>query len=156
MASIEKLEFFIPSNRQGKNGRKKGMDGMNEIVKQSRANSAWANIRKEANEMHCAAYARSAMRVDGWKTRDCLHTVILEFIEPDTRRDDDNIFAGAKYVLDSLCKPQVGEKRTIHKNGCGAIPDDDPMHACLLCKRGKEDRNNPGIKVTIYREAENG
>ena len=89
---IETLEFFVPSNRKNKNGRKQGMDGMNEIVKQSRAKAAWANIRKNQNEQWVAGFARDAMKEAGWKTADCLHTVILTFIEPDMRRDDDNIF----------------------------------------------------------------
>ena len=49
MADIETLEFFVPSNRKNKNGSKRGMDGMNEIVKQSRARAAYANVRKAEN-----------------------------------------------------------------------------------------------------------
>ena len=152
----EVLEFFVPSNRMDKRGRKKGMDGMNEIVKQSRTKAAWANIQKNKNEQWIAGYARAAMHKAGWKTRNCLHTVILTFIEPDMRRDDDNVFAGAKFVLDALCKPVVGDKRTVHRNGCGAVPDDDPMHVCLLCRRGDPDVENPGVRVKIIREALNG
>ena len=154
--AIEILEFFVPSNRKNKNGRKQGMDGMNEIVKQSRAKAAWANIRKNQNEQWVAGFARDAMKEAGWKTADCLHTVILTFIEPDMRRDDDNIFAGAKYILDALCKPVVGKSRTVHRNGCGAVPDDDPMHVCLLCKRGDADPVDPGVKVSIIRESQDG
>lgn len=154
MADIETLEFFVPSNRKNKNGSKRGMDGMNEIVKESRACAAYANVRKAENEQWVAGFARAAMREAGWETKDRLHTVVLTFVEPNMKRDDDNIFAGAKYVLDALCKPVVGESRTVHRNGCGAIPDDDPRHVALVCKRGAEDRNNPGIKVKIYREAD--
>lgn len=148
---METIEFFVPSNRTARNGSKRGMDGMNEIVKQSRTSGAYANIRKAQNEMWVAKYAKEAMDEAGWTAKDCLHTVVLTFIEPNQRRDDDNIFAGAKYVLDALCVPTVGGKRTIHGNGCGLIPDDDPRHVCLLCKRGKEDKDNPGIRVKVYR-----
>jgi len=153
MQRLETLEFFVPSNRKSKNGSPRGMDGMNEIVKQSRARAAYANLRKVENEQWVAGFARDAMRNSGWQTKNCLHTVVLTFVEPNSKRDDDNVFAGAKYVLDALCKPVVGEHRTIHRNGCGAIPDDDPLHCALVCKRGQEDRKNPGINVKIYREA---
>lgn len=150
---IDTLEFFVPTNRHGKNGAKRGMDGMNDIVRQSRGKAVYANIRKCENEQHVARYAREAIEEQGWECKDTLHTVVLTFIEPDERRDDDNVFAGSKYVLDALCEPQGTEKRRIHSNGAGAIPDDDPLHVCLLCQRGKPDRNNPGIMVKIIRSA---
>lgn len=148
----ERLEFFIPTNRASKNGSKQGMDGLNEIVRQSRGNVHLANKRKHENERHVAMHALEAMRDSGWVADERLCYVELTFIEPDKRRDDDNVFAGAKYVLDALCRPHPSGGRIIHENGVGAIIDDDPFHVALHCRRGDPDKDNPGVKVRIIRE----
>lgn len=145
----ECVEFFVPTNRRDRRGAPRGMDGMNEIIGQSRESPYRANRRKHANEAHVARYARSAMRASGWRADDSRVTVELVFIEPDMRRDDDNVFAGAKYILDALCSPASG-----HPRGCGAVPDDDPAHVRLLCRRGPVDRSNPGVLVRLRRASD--
>lgn len=153
---IERLEFFVPTNRVSKSGRRQGMDGLNEIVRQSRGNVHLANKRKHENERHVAGYALEAMREAGWVPDDRLCFIELTFVEPDRRRDDDNVFAGAKYVLDALCRPHPSGGRIMHANGAGAVIDDDPFHVCLHCRRGEEDKRNPGIRVRITRKARDG
>lgn len=153
---IDRLEFFIPTNRVAKNGRKQGMDGLNEIVRQSRGNVHLANKRKHENERHVAKYALEAMKEAGWVADERLCFVELTFIEPDKRRDDDNVFAGAKYILDALCRPHPSGGRVIHSNGVGAFFDDDPFHIALHCKRGEPDKQNPGVRVRITRMVEDG
>lgn len=145
---IETLEFFVPTNRVSKNGRKRGLDGLNEIVRQCRGNRVIAAKRKIENETWVARFASEAMQDSGWSARDCLNTVILTFIEPDTRRDDDNVFGAAKFILDALCEPSGRN----HLHGCGAIVDDDPFHCALIPRRGDPDRENPGVRVKIIRE----
>ena len=153
---IERLELFVPTNRVSKSGRRQGMDGLNEIVRQSRGNVHLANKRKQENERHVAGYALEAMREAGWVPDERLCFVGLTFVEPDRRRDDDNVFAGAKYVLDALCRPHPSGGRIMHANGAGAVIDDDPFHVCLHCRRGEEDKRNPGIRVRITRKARDG
>ena len=74
---IDRLEFFIPTNRVAKNGRKQGMDGLNEIVRQSRGNVHLANKRKYENERHVAKYALEAMKEAGWVADERLCFVCL-------------------------------------------------------------------------------
>lgn len=154
VSGIERLEFFVPTNRVSKSGRKQGMDGLNEIVRQSRANIHVAAKRKRENELHVAGYAVDAMRESGWVADDRLCLVEMFFVEPDDRRDDDNVFAGAKFVLDALCRPRPSGGNIVHANGVGAIVDDDPRHVSLRCARGETDKDNPGVRVRITRMGE--
>ncbi len=151
MNKLDRLEFFVPTNRVSKNGRKQGLDGMNEIVRQSRTNIHVAANRKRENEQHVAKYALEAMEKSGWVANDRLCLVEMFFVEPDSRRDDDNVFAGAKFVLDALCRPHSSGGRVIHANGIGAVIDDDPFHVSLRCVRAKNDKQNPGVRVRITR-----
>lgn len=150
--ALQRLEFFIPSNRVAKNGRKSGMDGENDLVRSARGNRFAAAKRKADNEIWVSRFASEAAEDAGWSREDVLHTVELTFIEPDMRRDDDNVFGAAKFILDALCEPQPSGKFVIHRNGAGVIPDDDPFHVCLICRRGPVDRDAPGVKVRVTRE----
>lgn len=148
---LERLDVFVPSNRRSKNGRKLGMDGLNDIVRMSRGNKFHAAKRKDENEIWISRHVARAMEEQGWQALDGLTTVVLRFVEPDMRRDDDNVFAGAKFFLDALCTPGGTELRTIHKNGCSALVDDDPRHVCLITKRAPINRDDPGVMVSLIR-----
>lgn len=154
MSELQRLEFFVPSNRVSKSGRKRGFDGLNDIVGQSRSNRVYAAKCKNETEEWIAGFAREASSEQGWSRPSGLTTVELEFIEPDMRRDDDNVFAGSKFFLDALCTPDESKKVTVHKNGCSLVWDDDPFHVCLVTRRGPTDRENPGVKVRMTSFAE--
>ena len=151
MPNLERLDVFVPTNRVSRNGRRLGMDGLNDIVRMSRGNKYAAAKRKDENEAWIAARVSEAMRDSGWVAWDGLTTVILRFVEPDMRRDDDNVFAGAKFFLDALCMPGLSGGRVVHKNGCSAVKDDDPAHVCLVTRRAPVDRLNPGVWVSLIR-----
>lgn len=148
---IRRLEVFVPSNRVSRSGARLGFDGRNEMERQARGNRYAAAKRKAENEVWVARFVKSEMARTGWEARDALSTVELTFIEPNMRRDDDNVFAAAKFVLDALCKPSESGGRVVHANGCGAVLDDDPWHVCLITRRGKTDRLNPGVWIRITR-----
>ena len=143
------LEFFVPTNRVSPGGARRGMDGLNEIIRSARAGAEVSNRVKAENEAWIAAHARRAMAECGWEAPDRRCTVEVEFVEPDLRRDDDNVFAGAKFVLDALCAPRRRGRYVQHAAGCSAIRDDDPAHVRLVTRRGACDRRDPGMRVRV-------
>ena len=146
------LSFYVPSFRKTKRGRPQGMDGLNEIIRDARCNRYAAAARKHRIEAYVSRIAAEAADASGWERPTGRCTVALEFREPDARRDDDNVFAFAKYVLDAMCVPTESGRGTVHAEGAGIIEDDDPAHVRLVCTRGRIDRDNPGIQVTITEE----
>lgn len=139
--SVDTITFFIPSPRSDKRGHPMGMDGLNEILRQARGNKfSAARGKKEASE-YVAAYARMAATRVEWHTPEDRSLVVLSFVEPNRRRDPDNIFAGAKYILDGL---------TLRGDtGAGLIRDDSQACIDLWCLLGDTDRDKPGVWVHI-------
>lgn len=145
------LCFFVPSNRRDRHGRPQPLDGLNEIIRQSRGNAVAAARRKDENEGHVSRHARAAMERCGWTAPECVSEVTLTFVEVGRRRDPDNIFGASKFILDALCTPQQRGRRTIHKNGCGAIVDDSQEYVELRCAIADHvDREMPGVWVRLH------
>lgn len=61
--------------------------------------------------------------------------VTVHFFEPNARRDEDNVIAGCKYILDTL-------------KGAEIIPDDSPKYVHLL-PEVFIDRKDPRIEIEI-------
>ena len=68
----------------------------------------------------------------------------VRFFEKNLRRDDDNVFGGLKFILDTL---QI----------LGVIKNDSPLYVHVLPERFL-DREHPRVEVDIYEigEAKNG
>ena len=149
--SPDELCVWVPSNRRDKRGAAQPLDGMNEIIRQSRGHAVAAARRKEENERHVAHYVGQAMAANGWVAPEETCTVTLTFVEVGRRRDPDNIFGASKFILDALCTPQQRGRRTIHKNGCGAIVDDSQEYVELRCAIADHvDRERPGVWVRLH------
>jgi hypothetical protein len=153
---MQQMTFFVPTNRHHKRtGKPLGLDGMNEILHYSGGNRYAGSGRKAENEKHVAKYARAAMEEWDWVCPSVRCVVRLTFVEPNRKRDEDGVFAGAKYILDALCSPesmgltQKGTERVRHRYGCGAIVDDDPAHVMLTFGQIEVDPEHPGCWVTI-------
>lgn len=154
------LCFFVPSCYGSHRGP---WWGMNEIMKSQRSfGKHRRDAQKAGAERHVAAIAASAMREQGWTAPEGRCVVTLTFVEMGRNRDPDNIFGGAKYILDALCEPtlmrldkRTGRKVWKHANGCSAIRDDSQRYVTLRCAIAKEtDRRNPGVWVRIRPEEE--
>ena len=139
------LEFFVPSNRRTRKGEPAHLDGLNELVRGDRTGRGFANSLKRANADSVEAACREAMREQGWKTPRCKCIVTLTFVETDRSRDPDNIFGGAKFILDGISKPKARKRY-----GAGAIVDDSQKWIELhLNPEIRADKSNPGCWVKI-------
>lgn len=138
------LEFFVPSNRVTKSGRIAPLDGLNELVSAERQGYRAGNSLKRRNGLNAQQFCEFAMRRHGWKCPECRCLVTLTFVETSNRRDPDNIFGGAKFILDGITKP-----RGCKEFGAGAIEDDSQRWIDLAFGPILVDKNNAGCKVRI-------
>lgn len=108
------------------------LPGINEIVGANRYNRyAGASQKKEVQ----ARLASSWRFMTGGRRFTRHATVWVRFYEPDNRRDDDNVFGGLKFILDTLQK-------------MGVIKNDSPRYVHVLPERFT-DRENPRVEVEI-------
>lgn len=155
--SARELCFFVPSDRPGR-----PWYGLNDIMQAAKLSGPRRPDRQKLKaEKHVAEKAWAAMVAQGWTEPECRCDVILTFVEMGRNRDPDNIFGGAKYVMDALCAPlfhhrdKQGKEVWRHMNGCGAIHDDSQRYVRLRCAIADEtSRRNPGVWVRIIRETE--
>ncbi len=152
---------WVPSNNTDKSGRPAPLDGTNELVRQARGNALAAARRKRINEQHVARHVAQAMEDQGWVAPEGRSDVTLTFVEVSSRRDPDNIFGAAKYILDGLCTPvhtgrmgRRGKERIIHQDGCSAIIDDSQAYVDLHMGIAEPDRQRPGVWVRIREKEE--
>lgn len=160
--STEELCFFVPSNYENPDGKRRGpWWGLNEIMQSQRTfGKRKRDARKAGAERHVAAIAAEAMLEQGWTAPDGRCLITLTFVEAGRNRDPDNIFGGAKYILDALCEPsfmrvdpKTGKEIWKHRNGCSAIRDDSQRYVTLRCAIAERtDKRNPGVWVRIRRE----
>ena len=144
------LRFFVPTNRFDKRGRKAPLDGLNELVRADRSGWRYGSVRKRENGQNAEAACAVAMRGQGWECPDCRCVVTLHFVEPHARRDPDNVFGGAKFILDGITEP-----RGSRTYGAGAIHDDSQKYMTLVLDPVIEvDKEHVGCMVTIETEDE--
>lgn len=150
-ASARELCFFVPSDRPGK-----PWYGLNDIIAAAKIQGSRPDRQKAAAEKHVCLHARKAMDEQLWEAPEGQCDVILTFVEMGRNRDPDNIFGGAKYVLDALCEPMFhhltksGREVWRHRFGAGALVDDDQRHVALHCAIAeKTDKRRPGVWVRI-------
>lgn len=146
------LRFFVPTNRFDKRGRKAPLDGLNELVRADRAGWRYGSVRKRENGQNAEAACLAAMAAQGWKCPDCKCVVTMTFVEPHARRDPDNVYGGAKYILDGIT-----ERRGSRTYGAGAIHDDSRKYMRLVLDPDiLVDKDAVGCWVTIETEDEWG
>lgn len=146
------LCFFIPSDRQGK-----PWYGLNDIIQAAKSTGKGRpNRQKHKAEKHVAAIAAKAMDEQLWEAPQGRCEVTLTFVEMGRGRDADNVYGGAKYILDALCTPVLsyrtkdGREVWRHQEGCRALIDDSQRYVDLRCAIAAEtDRRNPGVWVRI-------
>ena len=142
---MSELCFFVPSPRRGKRGRPLAMDGQNDINRAERGNTKAAARAKHDATAYVAEYAKEAAHDQHWHTPEGRCHVTLTFVEINHRRDPDNIYGGAKYVLDGLTARAA--------LGAGVIMDDSQKYITLRCALAdKTDREHPGVWVRIKEE----
>lgn len=138
------LEFFIPSNRRTRKGLPAPLDGLNELIRAEKTDYRFGNRVKRENGENAESYCREAMAEQGWKMPSGKSTVILTFVETSRRRDPDNIYGGAKFILDGITK-----RRGLRLYGAGALKDDSQRYVSLMFGDILVDKDNPGCWVRI-------
>lgn len=153
MASPKMLYVWVPSNRRGRDGAPRAMDGLNEIIADNRANKYnGARIERE-NVEWVTWYVMQAMNRQHWqpmldKDKAVPCKVLVTFVETSDRRDVANVFGGGlKYTLDALTRAQG------RKGGAGAIYDDSVRWLSEVVPSIRIDPMNPGIEITVIRSA---
>ena len=119
------IELFLPVR----------LPGLNEIIGMSKAGRGRFN-----------RYAREKEEIQNWICESLREFKLPKFqkckigftwVEPDRRRDIDNISAGKKYILDALV-------------ALGVLPDDSWKHVKgFLPENFEADKNNWGVRVEI-------
>ena len=144
-AMSNELCFFVPSPRRDSRGHPLAMDGLNEIIARERGNLHAAAKAKHEATAYVSYIAARAAHEQHWHTPEGRCHVTLTFVEINHRRDPDNVFAGAKCVLDGL---------TARADlGAGVIMDDSQACITLVCALADTtDKERPGVWVRIREE----
>lgn len=138
------LEFFVPSKRLTKGGRKASMVGLNELIDAERSGTKVGNDLKRRTCANVQSACEAAMWECRWKAPRGKSVVVLTFVERDRSRDPDNIFGGAKYILDGITMPRAKKSY-----GAGAIVDDSQKYIELVFGDILVDKDRPGCWVRI-------
>ena len=143
------LHVTIPTNRAYDSkrnwGKPKGMDGLNELVAQNRANRYLGARKERENLLWCARFIRQEMQRVGYKPMTesdrCRCFVRVTIFEPTADRDVPNVMGGVlKYLCDALTAR--------NKSGVGAIYDDSSKWM-QLSVQVVVDPTQVGIRVTV-------
>lgn len=107
------------------------LPGMNEIIDAARTNKFASAAMKKKATADCAALLGVTVPFNPPVA------VEIEWFEPNSRRDVDNIMAGQKFILDALV-------------GRGFLPNDGQKEIVALSHRFHRDAQNPRVVVTVY------
>ena len=110
--------------------------GTNEIIQAAARNRFWGGAKRKADKFKCIAQITEQNLV--LKSRFTKPvTVSFAWIEPNAKRDIDNVSGGQKVILDALVL-------------CGVIPNDTRQWVKGLSHTFPEpDKNNPRIIVSV-------
>lgn len=136
------LRFFVASRRKTAGGAPAPLAGLNEIVDAERG--GWGNALKKRECVRVQRCCEEAMEECGWECPESRCVVTLTFVETTRGRDPDNIFGGAKLILDGMTMPR-GRKRY----GAGAIRDDSQKWIELRFGEILVDKERPGCWVDV-------
>lgn len=109
------------------------LDGLNAYTKANRSNMYAGAKMKKDNETVVAYYIRKhkVKKVVGYPI-----SLKITWVEPDRRRDLDNISFATKFILDALVKK-------------GIIPNDNQKYVTAIEHHVKVDKERPRVEVTI-------
>lgn len=111
------------------------LPGMNEIIKADRANRYKGG---EMKNFYTQLVKIEAIKQCCQKFTDKVY-IMINYYEPDNRRDDDNVHAGAKFILDGL-------------KAAGIIIDDRRKYVALKQNPVMVDSKNPRIEIFIEKK----
>ncbi len=131
------LEFFVPSERIDKRGRPAPLPGANTLFDANRENRYGGAALKKRETYRVAAIAKAEARFHKWRRPGGKVRVVLEWHEVNRRRDQDNITAYQKPLLDGLVL-------------AGILANDDQRHI-EGCSTNTIviDKANPGVLVRV-------
>lgn len=150
----QKLKFFVPSDRYGKNGKWLALPGRNELEAASRSGYQIANRLKRKEGERVAKIAAYEAKAQGWHIPENKVSIMLTWYEPNDRRDQDNIRGYEKCLLDGLTPPKItlkGGKPTGKLYGAGIIQDDGQKYI-YNCSENIiiiDKKRQPGVEVFI-------
>lgn len=114
------------------------LPGLNEIIAANRSNRfQGAKQKRDVQQALQVAWQGQVT-----KTYSCPVTVAVRFFEKDYRRDDDNVFAGLKFILDALQE-------------MGVIKTDAPKW-CHVTPERFVDKDRPRVEVEINEQRAKG
>ncbi len=117
-------------------GRLPGMNDMLAAARSSKGRyNGWAKIKAEWERIIAAH-----IHAQGIRPVDRAHLKIT-WIEPNGRRDPDNIRAGAKIILDTLVQTKI-------------LATDTQKHVLGIADRWGRDKLNPRVRVEIIPEGD--
>lgn len=127
---MDEFRFVIP-------GR---LPGLNEIVAASKDHfGSYAKMKRSLTKTVAAQAVATAGRTG--KPRFRRVAVFVRWVEPNRRRDKDNIEAGIKFILDGLVE-------------AGIIPNDGWRHVADIHHSFAVDRDNPRVEVILKAQEE--
>lgn len=110
------------------------LEGLNAVIAANRSNKfIGAKVKRESTTL-CAMAIRAA------KLRKVEHyplTVCIDWVEPNNRRDPDNVASAKKFVFDALQET-------------GIIENDGQRQIRSLVDTFSVDRKNPRVVVSLY------
>lgn len=109
---------------------------MNEYIDAERTNRFKAAGLKRKAQREIKAYAMQAIRKGTLHRHENTCELLIKWVEPNNRRDADNISFGTKFLQDALVE-------------IGVFPDDSRKYIDELHHTFETDKENPRIEVTI-------
>lgn len=85
------------------------LDGLNDYTKACRTNKFAGNKMKQENEGHIIPFIRSQLKDERFERV----SIRFNWIEPNKRRDPDNVAFAKKFILDALVKEGVIKNDTL-------------------------------------------
>ena len=113
------------------------LPGLNEIIKEARKNRYAAAYQKKKTQEEIATQLWPYV-FRGFGGPVNIH---INFYEKDRRRDEDNVMAGMKFILDAIVQ-------------MGVIPDDSQKY-CHVTPAVYVDKEKPRIEILIEDREEN-
>lgn len=136
MRSLE-FRIYAPPKRD-KRGKIKQQPwaGTNELIKANRSGYIVGNkLKHEYTELARKA-AEEAVKLASWEAPECACDICLLWEEPHGRRDPDNIYGGAKFVLDGMVL-------------AGVLKNDTQKYIYSLTNKIVINREHAGVTVFV-------
>lgn len=125
----DELRFFVPAK----------FPSLNELIGAANHNRFDGGRMKKKYTGIAESCARRAALEEGWTATDGPVTIEITWVEKDKRRDQDNVTAGQKYLLDGIV-------------AAGVLRDDSQRYVPQpSVNKITHDKDAPGVWVVIRR-----